>query len=1251
MNFFRKDVVGYVAAVMGIAAVTALCAPWHDRLTDVTVALAMLLVVLLVASRWGRMPALFASVLGMLCFNYFFLAPIGTLTIADPENWVTLGAFFIAAVIAGQLSASLRQHTTAVIAERQRLLDVLDVLPAYVLLLTPDYHVPFANRFFRERFGESKGKRCFEYLFRRTEPCEVCETFKVLKSNQPLQWEWTGPDGRNYDISDFPFTDSDGSPLILEMGLDITERKRAENEIRSLARLQAAVAEIGQKALQSHQAAQVFDYAVGLVARTLEVEYSKVLELLPKGQALLLRSGVGWNEGLVGRATVGAGRDSQAGYTLLADGPVVVEDLRIEKRFGGPLLLHEHGVVSGMSVVVATSEGPWGVLGAHTARRRIFTKDEVHFLQAVASVLGNMIERQRAQEALEESEASLNRAQEIAHIGSWHLDIAGNRLTWSDEVYRIFGRPKGAPLSYRAFLDMVHPEDRERVERVWADALHGAPYDIEHRILVGDELKWVRERAALEFDPEATAIQAIGTVQDITARKLAQEAAEKSAEEIRDLYNRAPCGYHSLDAEGAFVRINDTELTWLGYTREEIVGNKNFADVLTPRSRQSFQQNLPQFTAQGTIRDLEFDMVRKDGTILPVLLSATAVFDGYGNFLRNRSTVYDITERKRAEEEIRRVSRTNRALSRSNEAVIRATNEARLLQQICQIAVEEAGYRLCWVGRAEHDAARSVRPLAQAGFEKGYLKTLNWTWAADDRGQGPVGSSIRTRESVLVKDIATDARMAPWRMEAMKRGYASILAIPLLFDAEVFGTLAIYAGEPDAFGAEEVQLLTELANDLAFGIMALRTKAEHSAAEAKIRTLNAGLEQRVAERTAELQAANAELERAREREYQVGFRIQQTLLLDQPPADVSGLQIAALTLPSQRIDGDFYAFFQHQDQSLDVIVGDVMGKGIPAALLGAATKSQFLKALSHLLAVCRNGKVPETTEIVMEAHAEIVRQLIDLDSFVTLCYARLDKGRRQLHLVDCGHTGTILWRARTGQCEVLHGDNLPLGIREDEIYRQISIPIEPGDLLVFYSDGITEARNRAGEVFGVARLEECVRNGSELDPVGVVDAIRKRVAAFSESDRLSDDFTAVVMRPPAQAEIEIRSDLQELRRAREFVHTFCQAAPGSPLGSDSVNALELAVHEAACNIIQHAYHGQSDQRIYLEGEAVPGQVSIRLRHSGDPFDPSAVAAPVFDGSRGSGFGAYIISRSVDDVQYYRDRSGRSCVALVKNQRP
>lgn len=132
----------------------------------------------------------------------------------------------------------------------------------------------------------------------------------------------------------------------------------------------------------------------------------------------------------------------------------------------------------------------------------------------------------------------------------------------------------------------------------------------------------------------------------------------ETQEELADLYNAAPCGYHSLDAGGVFTRINDTELKWLGYRREELVGARRFSDLLTPASVEVFESNFPVFKERGEIRDLEFDMVRKDGTVLPVLLSATAVKDAGGRYLHSRSTVIDFTDRKLARAELEKLNQS-----------------------------------------------------------------------------------------------------------------------------------------------------------------------------------------------------------------------------------------------------------------------------------------------------------------------------------------------------------------------------------------------------------------------------------------------------------------------------------------------------------------------------------------------------------------------------------------------------------------
>ncbi len=247
------------------------------------------------------------------------------------------------------------------------------------------------------------------------------------------------------------------------------------------------------------------------------------------------------------------------------------------------------------------------------------------------------------------------------------------------------------------------------------------------------------------------------------------------------------------------------------------------------------------------------------------------------------------------------------------------------------------------------------------------------------------------------------------------------------------------------------------------------------------------------------------------------------------------------------------------------------------------------------MAIDRSGQLPEPKEIVTLAHADMVRQLIDLESFVTMSYARFDLGRqspRSRRLRAHGDDGRA--RARPARARSCTAATFRSGFARERSSTRSAVSFETGDLFLFYSDGITEIRNPAGELYGADRLAECVRTNRDREPEALVEAIRSAAMAFAESDRLADDLTCVALRvgdaprPLARSEFEISSDLKDLARARAFVRDFCRGVPGGLIGEDDVSDLELAVNEAASNIMKHAYHGRADQRIHLEADVLSG---------------------------------------------------------------
>ena len=239
--------------------------------------------------------------------------------------------------------------------------------------------------------------------------------------------------------------------------------------------------------------------------------------------------------------------------------------------------------------------------------------------------------------------------------------------------------------------------------------------------------------------------------------------------------------------------------------------------------------------------DNVYRIVLSTGEVRWIHAIGNTLYDEQGKPQRMTGICLDITERKRVEVELRRANRTLQMLSKCNQILVHAVEETELLREICRVVVERGGYRMAWVGFAEQDEAKSVRPAAEAGLETGYLDTANITWADTERGRGPTGTCIRTGEPVIARNILTDPAFAPWREAAIQCGYAASASLPLKVDGHVLGALMVYAVEPDTLDAAEVELLTELAGNIAYGITALRARLEQQRVEEELHRLSAGL--------------------------------------------------------------------------------------------------------------------------------------------------------------------------------------------------------------------------------------------------------------------------------------------------------------------------------------------------------------------------------------------------------------------------
>lgn len=380
------------------------------------------------------------------------------------------------------------------------------------------------------------------------------------------------------------------------------------------------------------------------------------------------------------------------------------------------------------------------------------------------------------------------------------------------------------------------------------------------------------------------------------------------------------------------------------------------------------------------------------------------------------------------------------------------------------------------------------------------------------------------------------------------------------------------------------------------------------------------------------------------RELEIAAEIQESLLPHDVP-QFSGLAIDVNSTPAYEVGGDFYDFVQIDDTRLTVAVGDVAGKGIPAAMFTSLVRTMLRVEAFH----------SQEPHIVIKRVNEILNQdLSQAELFVTAFVATIDPKKNVLAYANAGHTPGIVYHAQSKTSRLLKATTLPIGIKHEEIRPTQYVHLSPGDTLVLYSDGVTEASNPNGERFGLQRVRDLIHRHADTSPTVLKHTILTHLADFQQTETTADDVTLVVIKFAGQSEeqkkarqaweiqreipFEYQADTAYLNDISNKVTAACrelQNLPEGPAGIDFVYLVELAVSEICTNMIEHSYAGQPG-KIFGKITLATTGVQVDIFDQGESFNPDAVPPPIsdpMDPSEG-GYGLHIVRQIMDVAEYH-----------------
>jgi PAS domain S-box-containing protein len=450
--------------------------------------------------------------------------------------------------------------------------------------------------------------------------------------------------------------------------------------------------------------------------------------------------------------------------------------------------------------------------------------DEAGKMSSVMSLVEDVTEVRKVEKLLKESEEKLwsvlNATQESIYMFDRNGIITMFNSTGMERL-KVTSEDKLIGHHFSEFMPPSIAERRqEKLEEVFNS---GMPIEFEDE---RDGRMFNHNYFPVFKDGEVSSIVTYST--EITERKKAEDNLRESEDRFRTIAESLPVLisiYNIKDKVFSFV--NESFEKTFGFNKGDLINRKLPEYFFNPEDVMDLGSLLKE---KGRAYNKEIRVKKADGTPFWIMSSIRQImFMNESSYL---TASINITETKKAQEELLRLNRTLNARSKSSQAMMHCKNEFNYLQEVCKIIIEDCGHTMVWVGYAQNDAAKTVKPVAYYGFDKGYIDQLNITWDESERGRGPTGTAIRTGKPCLCKNMLNDPAFKPWRKAALERGYASSLTLPLILEAKPFGSISIYSKESDPFSENEIDLLSNLADDLAYGISYIRLEeAERSAAK------------------------------------------------------------------------------------------------------------------------------------------------------------------------------------------------------------------------------------------------------------------------------------------------------------------------------------------------------------------------------------------------------------------------------------